>query len=135
MLVLSVSLPQLQAPRQARALMYLYGRFACDVCNQEVHGNIFTVHVSIHPILDVSWHLVRVQIVEILEWKDIITPCHVDKLYTCNKVDTFYLRHASWVIKRLSIAELLWHKYVQKKQLLAFPECYISTRVSQFTLW
>lgn len=61
--------------------MYLYGGFACDVCNQEVHGNIFTVHVSVHPVLDVSWHLVCIQIVEVLEWKQMITRCHTDILH------------------------------------------------------
>jgi hypothetical protein len=45
---------------------HLYWGFARDVGNQEVHGDIFTVHVCVHPILDVSRHLVRVQIVEVL---------------------------------------------------------------------
>lgn len=49
--------------------MYLYGGFASDVSHQEVHGNIFTVHVSVHPVLDVSGHLVCVQIVEVLKKK------------------------------------------------------------------
>ena len=45
---------------------HLDGGFAGDVGNQEVHGDVFTVHVCVHPVLDVSRHLVRVQIVEVL---------------------------------------------------------------------
>lgn len=53
--------------------MYLYGGFACDVCDQEVHGNVLAVHMSVHPVLNVSGHLVRVQIIEVLEQKQGIT--------------------------------------------------------------
>lgn len=49
--------------------MYLYGGFACDVCDQEVHGDVLAVHMSVHPVLNVSGHLVRVQIIEVLEQK------------------------------------------------------------------
>lgn len=51
-------------------VLYLYGGFAGDVGHQEVHGDILTVHMSIHPVLDVSWHLVSVQVVEVLERKE-----------------------------------------------------------------
>lgn len=56
--------------------MYLYGGFACDVCDQEVHGDVLAVHMSVHPVLNVSGHLVRVQIIEVLEEKRGITGCH-----------------------------------------------------------
>lgn len=49
--------------------MYLYGGFACDVCHQEVHGDVLAVHMSVHPVLNVPGHLVRVQIIEVLEQK------------------------------------------------------------------
>lgn len=60
--------------------MYLYGGFACDVCDQEVHGYIFTVHVSVHPVLDVSRHLVSIQIVEVLQQKQKVIRCRTDIL-------------------------------------------------------
>ena len=62
--------------------MYLYGGFAGDVSHQEVHGNVLAVHVSVHPVLDVSRHLVSVQIVEVLEkkTKQEITGCHIKSL-------------------------------------------------------
>lgn len=69
--------PSFKHPDQSELWTYLYGGFACDVCNQEVHGNIFTVHVSVHPVLDVSWHLVCIQIVEVLEGEKMITWFHV----------------------------------------------------------
>lgn len=60
---------------QPHLLMYLYGGFSCDVCNQEVHGDVLTVHMSIHPVLNVSRHLIRVQIIKVLKQKQRITSC------------------------------------------------------------
>lgn len=60
---------------QPHLLMYLYGGFSCDVCNQEVHGDVLTVHMSIHPVLNVSRHLIGVQIIKVLEQKQRITSC------------------------------------------------------------
>lgn len=45
---------------------YLDDSFPCDIGHQKIHGNIFTVHVSIHPVLDVSRHFVGVQVIKIL---------------------------------------------------------------------
>ena len=45
---------------------YLDRGFAGDVGDQEVHCDVFAVHVSVHPVLDVSWHLICVEVVEVL---------------------------------------------------------------------
>lgn len=45
---------------------YLNDSFPCNVGHQEIHGNIFTVHVSIHPVLDVPRHFVGIQVIKIL---------------------------------------------------------------------
>lgn len=48
---------------------YLDDSFPCDVGYQEVHGNVFTVHVCIHPVLDISGHFIGIQVVKILSGK------------------------------------------------------------------
>lgn len=46
--------------------IYLYRSFPRDVGHQEVHGDVLAVHMSIHPVLNVARHLVRVQIIKVL---------------------------------------------------------------------
>lgn len=53
-------------PELAMGASYLDDSFPCDVSHQEIHGNVFTVHMSIHPVLDVPRHLVGIQVVKIL---------------------------------------------------------------------
>lgn len=48
---------------------YLYRRFPRDVGHQEVHSDVLAVHMSIHPVLNVTRHLVRVQIIKVLQDK------------------------------------------------------------------
>ena len=43
------------------------GSLAGDVGDEEVHGDVFTVHVVIHPLPDIAWHVVSIQITVILE--------------------------------------------------------------------
>lgn len=45
---------------------YLDDSFPRDVSHQKIHGDVFTVHMSIHPALDVPRHFVGVQVVKIL---------------------------------------------------------------------
>lgn len=45
---------------------YLDDSFPRDIGHQEIHGNIFTVHVSIHPVLDVPRHFVGIQVIKVL---------------------------------------------------------------------
>ena len=47
-------------PELAIDVSYLDDSFPCDVSHQEIHGNVFTVHMSIHPVLDVPRHLVGI---------------------------------------------------------------------------
>lgn len=47
-------------------VIYLDGRFARDMGNQEIHGNIFTIHVLIYFVSDNLWHPVKVQICKVL---------------------------------------------------------------------
>ena len=48
---------------------YLDDSFSRDVSYQEVHGNVFTVHMSIHPVLDIPRHFVGIQVIKILSGK------------------------------------------------------------------
>lgn len=45
---------------------YLDDSFPRDISHQEIHGNVFTVHMSVHPVLDVPRHFVGIQVIKIL---------------------------------------------------------------------
>lgn len=69
-------------PYRTLRLCYLYWGFASDVGHKEIHGNIFTVHMSIHPVLNVSGHFICVEIVEVLKRKNKLMSKH---FWQCEK--------------------------------------------------
>lgn len=48
-------------------VLYLYGRFSCQVRDQEVHGDVLAVDVFIHHVADGLRHHVGVQVGVVLE--------------------------------------------------------------------